>query len=148
MARPGDVLLSRTKGELTTLVIPGFWKHAAIYVGNGKVVEAVSPFVKKSELSDFVYKTDYVSLLRVRDIKKTLGNRIAKRARDHIGKKYDFDLDIQNQDKVFCSEVAVDSINYVMGAYLKARTVFGQKTITPDDLYNSREQLDLLFENK
>src|SRR6185503_4021399 len=30
---PGDILLVRAEGKLTTALLPGFWPHAAVYLG-------------------------------------------------------------------------------------------------------------------
>ena len=38
---PGDVLLCRAEGKLTAALLPGFWSHAAIYLGSRGELEAL-----------------------------------------------------------------------------------------------------------
>lgn len=149
LLRPGDVLVDRTRGELTTLCIPGFWKHAAVYDGKRNVIEAVNPFVRKNSIVDFIMHTDHVAVLRVKKISIAKGKIIARRAETHLGKKYDYRLSASNTKEVYCSEIAFDSVNFAMGkGYVQLHRVFGAMTITPNDLYNDREKFDLIWEKK
>ena len=60
---PGMFLLSVTKGEISNVLIPGFWSHGGMYVGEDKVVEATcSHGVIESDILDFIFSKDYISL--------------------------------------------------------------------------------------
>jgi len=39
--QPGDVLLMRNDSRLTAAIIPGFWSHAALYIGGRDALEAL-----------------------------------------------------------------------------------------------------------
>ena len=50
--KPGDLLLCRSPGS----VVPGFWTHVGMYVGDGSVVEALpKPGVTKTSVADWNY---------------------------------------------------------------------------------------------
>lgn len=56
----GDTLQSHIQGELTNRFIAGFWKHVAMYVGRGYIVEAIGEGVVKKDLDEWFYRKDYV----------------------------------------------------------------------------------------
>jgi hypothetical protein len=37
--RPGDVLLMRTDSRITAAILPGFWAHAALFLGTSSDLE-------------------------------------------------------------------------------------------------------------
>jgi len=41
--QPGDVLLTRSEGKLTATLLPGFWAHAAIYLGDPEGASRAQP---------------------------------------------------------------------------------------------------------
>ena len=72
---PGDIMVSRKNWHLTNAGIPGFWKHAAIYVGKMDKIEQYFDSDKEvkahySSLGDFEGFTDY--------LKNTFPDKVAK----------------------------------------------------------------------
>jgi uncharacterized protein YycO len=142
----GDVLLTRTNGELTTLAIPGFWKHGAVYIGNSQIVEAVTPKVRISYLPDLIMKTDYFAVLRVKNITPERQLKIVEKAKTYEGRKYDKRVRLKDDSEMFCSEVVYDSVNYAMESqYLELWERLGYPTFTPQDCYNARGKFDFIF---
>ena len=41
LLKPGMILITKTRGELSNLFIPGSFTHAAIYIGSDYVCEAI-----------------------------------------------------------------------------------------------------------
>lgn len=64
IAKPGDILLSHENQRLTSLFIKGFWDHAAIVSSRGTVIEAVGTGVREVDLEEWLFKKDYVKLIR------------------------------------------------------------------------------------
>lgn len=62
--RPGDILAAYTRRYASTLLIPGRFKHTAIYVGGGYVVHAVAPRVMKIMLTEFLSEYDRIAVWR------------------------------------------------------------------------------------
>lgn len=125
-----DILMERTPARATSNFIPGFWTHAAIYVGNeedlrfygiwdhplvkpyqerikngANVIEALRSGVEINPVENFG-EADTVSTLRIKipltdeQIKTHLLKAFAQ-----LGKVYDFAFDIQSGEKIVCSEL-------------------------------------------
>jgi hypothetical protein len=151
-----DVLLERTPARATSNFIPGFWTHAAIYVGtetdlknygiwdhplvqphqkrirNGaSVIEALRSGVEINPLENFK-EADTVSTLRLKipltneQIKTNLLAAFAQ-----LGKVYDFSFDIQSGEKIVCSE-----LHYITFTDVPFNTsrIFGRQTISVDQV--------------
>jgi hypothetical protein len=127
--RPGDILIEKTPFRLTDKLIPGYFGHAAIWVGSEaeltalglwdephvarhhdalragrSVLEALRNGVQLNTLGHFLNVDD---LLVLRD--PTLdGERLAAhliRAFRQVGKRYDFNFDVTTGDRIACSEL-------------------------------------------
>lgn len=133
----GDIILTRTNGEISSLLIPGQWKHAMIYIGNGLVVEAVFPKVKISFLLDCVLKTDYVKVIRPRYFNDEDCKNFVDEALNYVGTDYDLRFDLFDMSTMYCSEVVYHAYNVVASSKLIAKCYRGIYTYTPNDLNNS-----------
>jgi uncharacterized protein YycO len=135
----GDLLISREEWKFTNPLVPGFWGHCAIYIGDESVVEAVSSGVKKENLSRWLYQKDSVALLRPTALPSKIRFLVAKFALDQIGKKYDY-LFKPNAKAFYCSELYLYCLNKAYGGLIKIKhkDAFGVKTSTPQDLYEMK----------
>lgn len=153
--QPGDILLEKTPFTLTDKSIPGHFGHAAIYIGSmdqlremnaldlpivqknltqiteGRgVVEALRNGVQLNKLQDFM-NVDDVAILRPKhlDLKDRL--EAVKLALGNLGKKYDFNFDVNTTETIVCSElvyIAYPQVDFV------TKNVLGSFAITPDDI--------------
>ena len=132
-------------------MIPGWWKHVAIYVGEGQVVEAVEPLVRTVAVADFVagrgagpkiLGKDYVRLLRPTFATAAEAALAAGAARTLIGKPYDvmfeYDPDRTRNPAFYCAEVPWWSYDLVFRSAGKIssfepRETLGELTITAQD---------------
>jgi len=142
----GDIILTRTRGEMSTLTIPGQWKHSAIYIGDKKILHAISPCVTKAYLADLIMKTDYFAVMRMKDMTEEEGKAIAGYALKYLGRDYDFGLQIWDEDEMYCSEIVFHSVNSVRENYIELRYRMGYPTFTPNDNYKARKKFDLITE--
>ena len=132
--KPFDILLEKTPFRLTDKFIPGYWGHNAIYIGNetqlkelglwehplivplqsqikqGKtVVEALRPGTQINTIKHFLNIDSFAVIRRlpsnnpVVDLEK-IKNGILISA-SQVGKKYDFNFDVETQDQLVCSEL-------------------------------------------
>jgi hypothetical protein len=135
--KPGDILLSRSKYQLTNLFIPGFFKHAAVFVDMGSqkdLVEATSQGVHYTSLYDFVSTKDYIIILRLKNKEKYKSNllKVCLIACKLVGDAYDYEFEFGDEEE-YCSEVAVKSYS------LAEIDIFQDKTIIyPTDLYDNQ----------
>jgi hypothetical protein len=130
--QPGDVLLCRAEGKLTAALVPGFWSHAAIYLGSrgeldalnvrehphaaarwaeipepagplGCVIEAVAPRVRICPL-ELSLHADHVVVLRPKVSREEIAAALGE-ALGHLGKPYDFEFDFNVSSRVVCTEL-------------------------------------------
>jgi uncharacterized protein YycO len=153
--QPGDILLEKTPFTLTDKSIPGHFGHAAIYIGSADqlreinaldlpivqknlakitegrgVVEALRNGVQLNKLQDFMNEDD-VAILRPKNL--TLADKLEaiELALGNLGKKYDFNFDVNTTDTIVCSElvyIAYPQVDFV------TKNVLGSFAITPDDI--------------
>jgi hypothetical protein len=154
--RPMDILLEKTPFRLTDQFIPGYWGHAAIYIGtqedrerlglwehelvqkyaeeieDGKyVVEALRDRVKMNSLDHFSDIDDFALLrLRTEMTDKQIAEHIL-RALSHVGKKYDFNFDVETGDKIVCSELHYRTY---IDIHFNTSTYLGRSTISVDQV--------------
>ena len=161
--KPGDVLLIRAEQKLTSAILPGFWAHAALFVGGsrelaeldvanaprvatqlgvvsrqdagrGCVIEAISPKVQISSL-EFCLCADHVAVLRPRLSKEELRTLVAEAFR-YVGTPYDFEFDFNLSTRVVCTGL-------IYRCFHKRGTVeftlikrLGRYTLSGDDMMN------------
>jgi len=128
--RPGDVLVRNYKHYLGSMVTPGYWSHAAIYIGNDIVAHMLGDGVTEEDILVFM-RCDDVAILRCPN--KKLVERAIKRALVILeeGMEYDFDFNNYN-DKFTCTE-------FVEHCY--ENPVFSNRLheyyVMPDDFFES-----------
>ena len=136
--KPGDILLERRNWYASNAFLPGFWPHAAIYIGTADDLEklgiANDPIVRQhfaeyvkpahdgepntvleSVSEGVIFNSltesmgaDYVAVLRPRLTDAQKGEAIVK-AFAHRGRPYDFEFDFFSSDKLVCTELVYRS---------------------------------------
>lgn len=136
--KPGDIILRRFDGYLSSYMIPGFWNHAGLYIGDDsedkeQVVHAVSEGVIQEDILNFM-RTDHMLVLRLsEDNEGKAAEGAIKRAKSIVGSPYDFGFDFKDTNRFSCTELVAHC--YPGVALGKKR--FGKETIIADDFYNS-----------
>ena len=125
LLRPGDVIVARHDRAVTNLFLPGFWPHAALYVGakadrrrlgvavdteravrwsgDRNVLEALKDGVLYRPL-DETLAVDAVAVIRPL-VDDAFVAQALMRAAVHEGKLYNFDFDFFRSDRLVCTEV-------------------------------------------
>lgn len=133
--RPGDILIERRNWYLSNAFLPGYWPHAALYVGTAaelrelgladdpRVARHLAAFSRPDShghapavieaMSEGVVFTSLDYSAGGADGVAVLRPRvdddarreIIARAFEHAGKPYDFDFDFFSADKLVCTEV-------------------------------------------
>lgn len=164
LIRPGDVFVNRKEHAITNYFLPGFWPHAAFYIGqtdqlqqmgiaehphgqprwrrllecdsicNGRVVEALKDGVRIRSLAS-PFAADAITVIRPRLPAEVIKEAIA-RALFHDGKPYDFDFDLTRSDRLVCTEVVYRSFEGLAGVNFSLTDRAGRKTLTAEDLLN------------
>jgi len=154
--RPGDIILERRNWFLSNAFLPGFWPHAALYVGTVEDLRALGvadrPEVAE-HLADYAaaapdgrphtiieavsegvvfnslhhsLHADYVAVLRPRLARKDIAEAVV-RAFQHRGKPYDFEFDFFTADKLVCTELVYRC--YEGSLHFKLVRVMGRDTL-------------------
>jgi hypothetical protein len=102
-ARPGDVFVTRHDDALSNLFLPGFWPHAALYLGEGRFLESKKDGVRNRPAEETL-EVDACVVLRPPLGPAEIATGLA-RALEHEGKLYDFLFDFRTADRLVCTEV-------------------------------------------
>lgn len=151
----GDILLEKTPFRLTDKLIPGYWGHAAVWIGSeaelrhlgiwdhpvvsrfhGRiregqvVVEALRSGVEMNSLERFL-NIDSIGILRQpgRSSEERAGTII--QALRQVGKPYDFNFDVESRERVYCSKLIYLTYGTIDWTTKKS---LGRSTFTPDDV--------------
>ncbi|MEM8931375.1 MAG: YiiX/YebB-like N1pC/P60 family cysteine hydrolase [Acidobacteriota bacterium] len=152
--RPGDVLVTRHERALTNLFLPGFWPHAALYVGSEadrralgvdlddrraglwrgtvRTLEALKDGVRFRPL-DETLDVDAVAVIRPRLADERIAEGLARAAR-HEGKGYNFDFDFFRSDRLVCTEVIYRAYDGLGDLHLPMSERAGRPTLSAEDL--------------
>lgn len=153
--KSGDILLEKTPFRLTDKLIPGYWGHAAVWIGTeaelrelgiwdhaivvphrnavreGRlIVEALRSGVEMNSLEHFL-NIDSIGILRLRNLSREERSRVVVEALRQVGKPYDFNFDVESKERVYCSKL----VYFTHGAVAwPTRKSMGRTTFTPDDV--------------
>lgn len=144
LIQPGDILIRRFEGYIDKWLIPGWWNHAGIYIGeidgkDHKVVHAISDGVIVDDLIDFM-RTDHMIVLRAMDGKQ---EEALMRAKSAIGKKYDFAFNFKETLRFSCTEL----ISYCYPWVINGKRRFGRITIVADDIVKT-PSLEVIWDSR
>lgn len=151
----GDILLEKTPFRLTDKLIPGYWGHAAVWIGTERelrdlgiwdhplvqkyhhdirsgnsVVEALRSGVEMNQLKRFL-NIDSIGVLRREGLSSQDRKQIVLQTLRQVGKSYDFNFDVESLEKVYCSKLVYLAYN---GVDWPVKRSFGRTTFTPDDV--------------
>ena len=146
--RPGDIIITRHMDALSNLFLPGFWPHAALYIGTPQqraeigvdlashhdIIESKKDGVKLRSLEETL-AVDYFLILRSRLQSEHLSQVIAAAA-THVGKRYDFLFDFTKADRLACTELIYRSYHAVDLIHFELRNHTRRMCLSAEDLIN------------
>jgi hypothetical protein len=153
LLRPGDVIVTRRDEVLSNLFLPGYWPHAALYVGPAEAGTRLGARVDADRAARWVEPLRVLEAradgVRLRAIDDTLGvdafavirptleaaevGRALTQALSHEGKLYNFDFDFFRADRLVCTEVVYRAYDG-LGVSFKLRQRAGRPTLSAEDL--------------
>ena len=150
----GDVIVTRHAKALTNLFFPGFWPHAALYVGTPEQRQAanikIGPEKEHLWVNDIcvleakkdgvllrplqaTLTVDTFVILRPNLTPQSISDAI-ERALLHEGKQYNFDFNFFNSDRIVCTELIYRAYDGLEGLEFPLRERAGRKTLSAEDL--------------
>jgi hypothetical protein len=162
LMQAGDVLVTRKEFALTNYFLPGFWPHAALYLGSPHELERLGvhnrdPFLPRwrrllecdaqeprrvlEAMKDGVwlrslsspFGSDAIVVLRPQVTQEQTAEALA-RGMFHEGKPYDFDFDFTRSDRLVCTEVVYRSYDGVGGIRFPLFRRAGRMTLAAEDI--------------
>ena len=152
--QPGDVIITRHARALTNLFLPGFWPHAALYIGTAEqrdalgvridadkqqtwiddrcTLEALKDGVRFRPLTETLAVDTFVVLRPAID-RATVADAIERAVR-HEGKQYNFDFDFFSSDRMVCTEVVYRAYDGLEQLSFPLQERAGRKTLSAEDL--------------
>ncbi|MDX2438823.1 MAG: YiiX/YebB-like N1pC/P60 family cysteine hydrolase [Acidobacteriota bacterium] len=152
--QPGDVLITRHDNALTNLFLPGYWPHAALYIGSEgdrermkvsldaeraarwrgdrRVLEALKDGVMFRPLEQTL-AVDAVAVIRPQLNREDIARGLS-RAAEHEGKSYDFDFDFFRSDCLVCTEVIYRAFDGLGSVWIPLTDRSGRPTVSAEDL--------------
>jgi uncharacterized protein YycO len=134
IVRKGDVLITYSVGEFTNILIEGEYKHCAVYIGLGYVVEAVGHGVHKVLFDDFCASKDKIAVCRPLFCGEYEMSLAAEFCSKQIGKPYDYSFE-PTEDAFYCAELAAEAYKIATNGktpFLPRKTM-GVDTVLPVD---------------
>ncbi|MGB0144849.1 MAG: YiiX/YebB-like N1pC/P60 family cysteine hydrolase, partial [Akkermansiaceae bacterium] len=155
--RPGDIIVTRHDNALSNHFFPGYWPHAALFLGTPamrrdlslptkgsnkeNVLEAKKDGVKLRQLAETL-SVDAFVVLRPDEEKTDIAAMLAK-ALTHEGKLYDFLFDFRKAERLACTEVIYRSFHGVGDWRLELIKQSGRLTLPAEELI--RQSLENRF---
>ena len=160
--QPGDILIERQNWFLSRALMPGYWAHAALYVGttndlvrlglerDPRVMAQWKQYAARDRqghehlileaVPEGVRITTLEHCIGVADAAAVLRPRLGEsqvreaiaRAFSHLNKPYDFDFDFFSSDKLVCTELVYRS--YESSIQFPLVDVMGRRTLPPTEL--------------
>lgn len=148
--QPGDVIVTRHDEAMSNLFLPGFWPHAAFYIGSKEqreslgifddvpegvnVVEAKKDGVHFRALTETL-AVDAFTILRSKLPAEKVVEAV-KCAMSHTGKRYDFVFDFRQSDRLACTEVVYRSYQAGAGVGFVLEERAGRLCLSAEALMN------------
>ena len=121
LATPGNIILTRSNGELTNLFIKGFYTHATMIINDKcDVIEATGEGVHITSLFDLLKRIDYCAVVNY----KYHNNKSLPLVK-YLGKPYDYLFESGNSS-YYCSELVLSILEDVNNT-----PIVGDKVIYP-----------------
>ncbi len=147
--RPGDVFITRHDDALSNWFLPGFWPHAALYLGRTAEAEPMVRDMPGPDETGAWFLESKKDGVKVRPAGETLavdslvilrpplgGDELGAalaRALGHCGKPYDFLFDFRTADRLVCTEVVYRGFHGIGPVKFQLRDVGGRLCLPAEE---------------
>lgn len=149
MVQPGDVFITRHDDALSNWFLPGFWPHAALFLGNTANQSPEWGDLPAADETDAWFLESKKDGVKVRMASETLAldalvvlrpplveadlSRGLQRALGHRGKPYDFLFDFRTADRLVCTEVVYRGFHGIDPIHFQLREVGGRLCLPAEE---------------
>ncbi len=156
IVRPGDVFVTRHDDAMSNLFLPGFWPHAALYIGSDEERANMGADASKPEYQSMdgevvfleskkdgvlfrpaqdTLQVDACVILRPKIAEKNMSAAL-NRALSHGGKLYDFAFKFESADRLACTELIYRTYHGFDGIDFKLTERAGRQCLSAEDMLN------------
>lgn len=152
----GDIFLSKHNGYKSNSLIPGFYNHVGLYVGENKIVHSIGEGVVKYDILKFL-RCDSVAQLRYNGA-DGLKEHACEKALElyKAGTKYDYTF-TKGNESFYCSELINKCYKHIFDHLFKhvkskwiprfiVRKIIKEEIIIPQSLYDNEPRLEKINE--
>ncbi len=154
--KPGDVFVTRHDDALSNVFLPGFWPHAALFIGNADQRRALGlPDIETARhrhgerIVFMESKKDGVLFRPVEDtleldafiiMRPVLSDEALRAAltcaMTHVGKLYDFAFDFASADRLACTELIYRTYHMAGDIRFTPEEIAGRTCLSAESLMN------------
>jgi len=128
-----DIVLLKSLTHLTEKLIPGYFGHVGVCLGNDLMIETPRSGVRICSIEEFSDGEIYL-IVRPTNLTETQKQKIRNSLKMQLGKKYDFNFDSQSPDRIVCSDLVCLAYDFIDWQSKKRA---GHYITSPDDLVRS-----------
>ena len=151
--RPGDIILYADRHfpiwQLVVKIVGNSkYGHAGIYAGNGSVIEATTVYphgsgVVLTDISEFLSGYKSICILRPPYGSDQMRNKSIDFATSQLGKPYDYKLDSNNDNTVYCTELVAKTI--LACGIVTPLSTFCQRRFYMPDNFLKIEKINVIY---
>jgi hypothetical protein len=146
------VFVTRHDDALSNLFLPGFWPHAALYLGTTEELERMAIPVPAENSAGPWFLEAKKDGVRIRPAEETLQvdalvvlrpplesaqlEEALRRAASHAGKPYDFLFDFRTADRMVCTEVVYRGFHGIGPVKFHLEEVGGRLCLPAEEFMN------------
>jgi hypothetical protein len=147
--KPGDVFITRHDDALSNLFLPGFWPHAALFLGKSANHNPEWGDLPPADATDSWFLEAKKDGVKIRPVTETLAldalvvlrpplsgetlRQGIQRALKHCGKPYDFLFDFRTADRLVCTEVVYRGFHGINPVHFQLREVGGRLCLPAEE---------------
>lgn len=128
-----DIVLLKSLTHLTEKLIPGYFGHVGVSLGNDLMIETPRSGVRICSIEEFSDGEIYL-IVRPTNLTEMQKQKIRNSLKMQLGKKYDFNFDSQSPDRIVCSDLVCLAYDFIDWQSKKRA---GHYITSPDDLVRS-----------
>lgn len=135
-----DIMFTDWAKYISSIVIPWTWKHALIYLWDGKIIDATSKWVTQWELKDLDNLSRGSLLKSIIAFRPNLTEEqkeiFINFAFEQEWKPYDFDYNKEDKDAYYCSELVADWLKEAwIDVTYQSKSIW-KMVVSPEDMVN------------
>ena len=145
--RPGDIILTTDKANISTKIVGGLYTHALFCVAKDpsgdnstEIVEMVGEGFKEADFYSISKQADELAIIRCEDFDQEYISKMIDKAFTFRGTPYDVKFEFESGYKaLYCSELVYDiDFEHRLDVSLEDVAGLGRRYISPTGLFKAR----------